>query len=552
MVTADRLQGIVSGIVYMPKPLLLRRPSGLYVRFLVPTDLRASLGVRFLVRPLRLPAGDSARLVAATMAVALSNVFDAIRKGLEVDLKKALEAARSAGRRDLTLERERLPDGTVRESWKMDTADDVRLYRQARADDLESIGKIDLPTLAAAHAPPAPAKPVLMLHAAVQNFLTHYAELGWAKTTKEETEHALTLFCDLTDDMPLAEVDNKQIDDFRAAMSVWPPRARLLPAYRGLTAKAIVAAAKAAGSKGLHIRTKDKNLDRLKVFFGWAVKRRELIHNPVAGLSLQSKAQKAAPSRRGFRPDELRRLFDPATRAAHCMKDPAFFWLPLLALHTGARVKELAQLPLHDLECIAGVWGLNLVPEIAGESAPPEAAKGATAHKNAQSRRFVPLTDQVLALGFLDYAEEVKTAGFAHLFPGGSWQAKNGPGDKMSKWWNRTYQRKACGLTSKAITFHSFRHTISSTAERMGLTENQTSAITGHAAASVLSRFYIDAATIPERKQRVDVLAEGYDLPPLEPYRPGQFAAKFKEWKIAEKRRAAVAAREARQSKAKK
>lgn len=535
----------------MPKPLVLRRPSGLYVRFLVPRDLRPSLGVRFLVRPLHLPAGDGARLVAASMGMALSSAFEALRQGAQVDIKKALEAARSAGRRDLTLERKRLPDGTLIESWKMDTPDDVRLYRQARADDLESIGKIDPLILAAAHAPP-PAKPVLMLHDAVKKFLTQYEEMGRAPATKLETEHSLTLFCDLTDNLPLSDVGNEQIDAFRQALSVWPPRARLLPAYRGLSAKAIVAAATAAGSPGLHIRTKDKHLDRLKVFFGWAVKRRELTFNPVAGLSLQTKAQKAAPSRRGFRPDELRRLFDPTTRAAHCMEDPAFFWLPLVALHTGARVKELAQLPLHDLQCVAGVWGLNLVPEIAGEGAPPEAAEGATAHKNAQSRRFVPLTDQILGLGFLDYAADVKTAGFAHLFPGGSWQAKNGPGDKLSKWWNRTYQRKACGLTSPAITFHSFRHTIASSADRLGMTEHQTGSITGHAAASVLSRFYIDAATIPERKQRVDVLAEGHDLPPLEPYKRGQFDAKFREWKTAEKRRAAVAAREARQSRPKK
>ena len=60
----------------MPKPLFLRRPSGLYARFLVPVDLRAEVGSRFLVRALPGLRGDAARLVAARLGLALSEAFD--------------------------------------------------------------------------------------------------------------------------------------------------------------------------------------------------------------------------------------------------------------------------------------------------------------------------------------------------------------------------------------------------------------------------------------------------------------------------------------------
>lgn len=53
----------------MLKPLLLNRPSGLYVRFRVPTDLRAQFGSRFLVRSFRGYPIDEASLVAAVLAV---------------------------------------------------------------------------------------------------------------------------------------------------------------------------------------------------------------------------------------------------------------------------------------------------------------------------------------------------------------------------------------------------------------------------------------------------------------------------------------------------
>lgn len=34
----------------MPKPLFLARPSGLYARFFVPTDLQGRVGSRYVVR----------------------------------------------------------------------------------------------------------------------------------------------------------------------------------------------------------------------------------------------------------------------------------------------------------------------------------------------------------------------------------------------------------------------------------------------------------------------------------------------------------------------
>ncbi len=75
----------------MPKPLMMSRSAGLYARFFVPTDLRASIGSRYLVRSLGNRRGDHARLAAATMGMALSMAFDAMRKGRTVDLEELLE-----------------------------------------------------------------------------------------------------------------------------------------------------------------------------------------------------------------------------------------------------------------------------------------------------------------------------------------------------------------------------------------------------------------------------------------------------------------------------
>ena len=82
---------------FMPKPYLLARPSGLYVRFRVPRDLAPRLGFGSIVRSLHGLRGDAARLSAALQAVALSGAFDRLRKGGGmVDVKKLLESAQRA------------------------------------------------------------------------------------------------------------------------------------------------------------------------------------------------------------------------------------------------------------------------------------------------------------------------------------------------------------------------------------------------------------------------------------------------------------------------
>jgi hypothetical protein len=51
----------------MAKPLLLDRPSGTFARFLVPLDLRASVGQRYVVRRLPPTNRDASRLIGACM-----------------------------------------------------------------------------------------------------------------------------------------------------------------------------------------------------------------------------------------------------------------------------------------------------------------------------------------------------------------------------------------------------------------------------------------------------------------------------------------------------
>jgi len=116
----------------VPKPLLLHRPAGLYVRFRVPTDLRDRVGSRFLVRPLRQAPGEAARLAAALLDMALSNAFRSMRQGGGVvDIDKLLKDAENAFQ--LTIGGVRLPNGTHLTNVRIDTPEDERQFRDLMA-----------------------------------------------------------------------------------------------------------------------------------------------------------------------------------------------------------------------------------------------------------------------------------------------------------------------------------------------------------------------------------------------------------------------------------
>jgi integrase len=56
-----------------------------------------------------------------------------------------------------------------------------------------------------------------------------------------------------------------------------------------------------------------------------------------------------------FTDDELRTLFNPATYAQGRQQSPYMYWLPLIGLHSGMRINEIAQLALADISLQDGI-----------------------------------------------------------------------------------------------------------------------------------------------------------------------------------------------------
>jgi integrase len=508
----------------MPKAFLQTRSSGVYARYLVPGVLQPHWGAQYIVRALR-QRGDAARLAAAQLGYALGRAF-AMAKDQPVDTKKliksVLDAHEAGSLRHYTVAH--TPGGGM--SISADGAEDHARAMEALAA-MQRLAP-SAPTVLVSPALLAPAKPMLLLSAAVDLFLKQFAQKQRAASNVLDTGHTLKLLLGLVDDKPLSEVDAQDMDLFLDAIAHLPPNAT--KRWPQLTVVEVLARAKAEGFAGLSHRTQEKHLDRLRVFFGWAFERGDIARNPAKSLHVMTRAQEDASTREAFTPAELARIFDPSTRAAEC-DQPHRWWGPLIALFTGARVTEIAQLWIDDLEQIDGNWGFHFAPR----------TERGQRIKNAVSRRFVPVHPALLEAGLLAYRDEVVAAfGTSRLLPGLS---NTNPGDTLGDWFNRTYRK----VVKVEGVFHGFRHTFASRAERCGLSDARLGRLTGHSAGgSVLRKHYIDPPSLAERaSDMAKVRFEG--LPALTPYRLGQFTAYFA---ATQRRMKIAAAKETRRQRA--
>lgn len=499
----------------MPSPLLLARPSGPYVRFLVPLDLRPLVGSRFIVRPLGVPHGDAARLVAARMGVALSHAFDAMRRGQAVDLKKALEAARTAGRRDLTLERERLADGTIRERWNIDTPEDAALFRQAMAaDPVEAMGVMpEALALRQADAEAARRRQRSpLLSKAINDHLGDLERANLKRRTVMDSRHTLRLFAGLVgEDLPAADLSQDHARAFFDGVRWWPSNASKKAAYRDLEVLEVIRLAKANDEPEVAARTLKKHRERLSVFFNSLVQARVLAVSPLDGVRPVATPD-TEDTGKPFSDDELAAIFGPAF-APWAAKYPHRWFGVMLGLYSGARVAEVAQLRVDDIDTVDGVPGFYVRAAAKGQSV-----------KNKNSRRFVPFALAVLEAGILVYWLEAKAAGHDRLFPNLPNSTGLGFGRQLSRQFSTHIKRQ--GIEEKGQGFHGFRHTIASRLDEAGASEAAIAALTGHARGqSVLHRHYIDRGTLPDRVRTLALFRPPVSLPA---YTPDQFAAALK------------------------
>jgi len=310
-----------------------------------------------------------------------------------------------------------------------------------QANALEAIERIgQLPNLVAASvpvAPPAPKKQSIKLSEGVELYLTQRAKDSAVPKTIIDMRGTLNRFLAWTSDPhdpPVDEIEKKLIVKYKRHL--------------------LSAAENTRGKTGLSKKTIEKHFIFLHGFFQYLFANEYLAkdhEHPTAGLTLYAKREKRrlvkSAAYQPFERKELGRIFDPNYIKA--VKKPHEFWLPLLGLYTGARINELSQLWQDDIREIEGVWCIDIH------------GRRGNKLKNDSSERKVPLHDDLIRLGLLDYmADAADVAPDERLFPY-LHEGLNGFGDVPSEAFGR-YLDKLKIVDAKKV-FHSFRSTLNQT-----------------------------------------------------------------------------------------
>lgn len=288
---------------------------------------------------------------------------------------------------------------------------------------------------------------------------------GWRKKTREETLTKLLLFQKVVGDLTISQLTHQQIREYKEIIQKLPANINKIKRYRGKTVTQII---EMKNVEPMQLRTLGKNLEKVKSFLKWSRDQRFIDEDFVPLLNLRMNSSTTS-SREAFTTNDLEALLlnpEVIGTAKKPLKKPHQFWVPLLALMTGARIEELCQLHADDIVKVGKIWCISFNDEKEKRL------------KNPASKRIIPLSKFLIDVGFLRYVEQCRNLRSDRLFPELT-RVRDGYSPRVSKWFNSSY-RKRHGVTSEGKVFHSFRHTLISHLQDKGHPEPKVAAFVGH------------------------------------------------------------------------
>lgn len=271
----------------------------------------------------------------------------------------------------------------------------------------------------------------------------------WAATKERSADSlracklALRLFEEFTGNPPLSALTRAQGNDFRA----W-----LIQPARGTTSK-----------------TARDRFTWVKSLLKYAHRDLEALNRqPWEGLEIDART---THRRRPWHATELQTLASAPVHSAYHLptlwnagKDAAY-WLPIISLYSGARLSELAQMRVGDVDRSGPVPVMRITDEGAGQRV-----------KTQASVRLVPVHSELIRLGFLKYVGARTQAGDVSLWPALPIREEK-PGSFFSAWFCR--YRRGLGF-ARFPDFHSFRHNARSALASDEVPEHMIDTLIGH------------------------------------------------------------------------
>ncbi len=339
----------------------------------------------------------------------------------------------------------------------------------------------------------------------IDAFIEEKAQI-WASKTRQMHSGALTLFRDFVGPKPIGLLTRQDCKDFKLTLEKLPPK------WQSRFKEMDIQKTAAMGLPPMNPATVNRILSPICTFLNWALLEGHISANPALRLRAIHKVR-ADTQRAAFSAGDLRLLFEESPMYRGCeaaskrdhagsmiIKD-ARFWLPLMALFTGMRLGEVAQLRCRDIRQVDGVWVIDVNTTDGNRL------------KNQNSQRLIPIHSELLAIGLTDYAEKTNVSGHERLWS----EIKRGKhgsySGAYSKWFSR--YKNLIGITDPKITFHSFRHTFIDQLKQLDVPDGKIQELVGHANHSITTGRYGKPYRPVALKEVIEALSYGLDLKKL-------------------------------------
>ena len=342
-----------------------------------------------------------------------------------------------------------------------------------------------------------------MISEVIPKFIQFWSRRENKPKTVQIYKSTIEHFIDIIGDIPIDAITSKTDFEYKEKYLKIPVRSKQDPRYAGKTAGEILKMNPSSDvgfqSRGMY--TLNQSIRRLSTFANWCCGNTSMTQNPFANAT--EKNLKKTVTDKNWSDEEVSRLFEPKVYLSstiyfrgnqpnrHCN-----FLVPLIMLFTGARVNEVCQLHISDVQRVRDrekdeyFWIFDFNSDEC-ECCTTEQRKSI---KNKSSHRKIPVHPSLLEIGLIRYRNILQKRGETRLFPKNNFQTKGGWSGSFSHWWNVTYLPKLGlkNLKNRKTDTHTFRHTCLNKMKQNGTEEGLAMEYAGHHHSNMTFTTYSD------------------------------------------------------------
>lgn len=324
-----------------------------------------------------------------------------------------------------------------------------------------------------------------------------------APKTIYATRRIVKRFVSLLGDIGIGQINHTHLFDFRDGLAVMPRNLNRLE--RTCSFRMLVERFTNGNDRRPKVAptTVGKQLNAIQSLFGYAYSERWIRDDDVHNIPVNGHTPF---QRRPFTKDEVTLLFSTSLfirpwastpERRHIVSNETVRWLMFLGLLTGARLEELGQLHVADIQMQQGIPYIEISETVYG-------GKAEKSIKSPSSKRQVPMHPRLIDLGFLRFVRQRRLAGKTRLFHELERDSYDRYTNDASRRCNRVIDRVS---KDPALVFHSFRHLFKDLCRTAGVLECINDQLTGHLPVTVGARYGRGASLLAlnEAVHRVDV-----------------------------------------------